>query len=66
MGDEGRFKGQVTKKSAKYLPRLLCFCHMCYAVCAIYRVDRTETAVLTQTSRAGIGVQFSKWIIARR
>lgn len=32
----------------------------------IYRADRTEGTVLTQSSRAGIGVQFSRWIIARR
>lgn len=27
---------------------------------------KTVNAVLTQTSRAGIGVQFFRWIIARR
>lgn len=30
------------------------------------RVDKTMSAVLTQTSRAGIGVQFFRWIIASK
>ncbi|KAA8596003.1 hypothetical protein FQN60_011294 [Etheostoma spectabile] len=35
-------------------------------VMKLKKVDKTVSAALTQTSRAGIGVQDFKWIIARR
>lgn len=67
MGDQSRFKGQVAKKNAAQHHALVIKL-LSTSVVSLLRVleENTESAVLTQTSRAGMGVQFFRWIIARR